>query len=281
MNLLDVLGNNSWVGMIKLIELTGKDKEDVREEVRRLLDDGSIIKTGKARGTKYAVKGSDEPKETSDDFSEKIRSFMKDKAEKINRKMLVQHLGVYEAKFMPSFSAMIKSGEVQHNHKKRGQVFWLAEHVEDGSVIPDPTPEEKAEEEKEETQEEKDDQPQITDIDELVGVGLKSAIIRSRKKTHRYQITELSEFVVESYSNHKFSILDVSNFIVKNWRDLSSLSVIRSRDNGHYYYYVPTTPGVKISLGSGESILSKVEEGISSKATFQPEGFDETTYETT
>jgi hypothetical protein len=257
----ETLEKSPWIGLSKLVELTALDKDFLKEALKAYLESGAVVKAGKARGTKYACAGAEAPQESSEDFSESIRSFMKETAGKITRKMLVNHLGTYEAKFMPCFKKMIESGEVRHNQKKRGQVFWLAEHEESGVVVPDPTPAQKMAAVVSEEPEEKKELPPITDIKELVSLGLRAAIDRSRRKNHRYQITELSEYIAEHRSS-SFTTLHVSEYIVKNWRTIDELSVVCSRDNGHYYYYIPTVTGVPIALASGETLIPKTEEAV-------------------
>ena len=209
MNTLDALKENGpWVGMSQLVKLTGKEATMLRAELKTLMAEGKVQKTGNKRGTKYALPGATAPvQKTNDDFKKQILEVMEELKEKVSRKTLCERIGTYDAKIRPSLLDLVASGEVCHNDKKKGQLFWLKNHQDKGLI------EEEKEEEKEEPvakQEiSEEDKPEIKDIEELVFLGISNIPLRSH-----LLVNEVKDAIFKS-AKHSFTLQDVFKTFTK------------------------------------------------------------------
>jgi len=197
-----------WLAMSDLTKLTKQEAAALRAELKALMAANKVQKTGKKRGTKYALPGVEAP-ESQDgvDFKDKIREVMQEAKEKVSRKQLCDQIGTYDAKIRPSLLGMIDSGEICHNNKKKGQLYWLKQHEDAGIVAPHEE-EEKVEVQPEYVVDESD--PEITDIYELVRKGMKML-----KPNVEFTISELQSHISSS-GNHSFS----DNQIFRAWKNL-------------------------------------------------------------
>lgn len=159
-----------WLSISDLAKLTNIDKADLRIELKSLMEAGHVQKAGKKRGTKYALPSAEAlTSQDGVDFKAKIREVMQAAKARVSRKELCEEIGTYDAKIRPSLLSMVEDGEICHNHKKKGQLFWLQEH-EDAGLI-----EEEVELEPEPIDPSdipEEDRPEINDVDELIRIGM-------------------------------------------------------------------------------------------------------------
>lgn len=197
MDTQEALKNKGWLSVGDIAKITGMDKADVRSELKDLLAKGLVQKTGKKRGTKYGPLGLEVPTKKDVDFKVEIRKFMEEQKDRVSRKQLCEFIGTYDAKIKPSLLAMVKDGEVLENGKKKGQLFWLRKHEEEGLIEPEPEPEP----EPEENTEEKEDDPPITDVEELIKLGISSL---KPGYLNGVMVDELKQHISSS-ANHNFT----------------------------------------------------------------------------
>lgn len=197
-----------WLSISDLAKLTDIDKADLRTELKALLEAGKVQKAGKKRGTKYALPGVEAPtSQDGVDFKEKIREAMQKAKRRVSRKELCDEIGTYDAKIRPSLLAMVEDGEIISNNKKKGQLFWLRVHEDEGlieeEVIPEPEPVNPADLPEE-------DRPEIEDINELVRQAMTAML-----PNIEYTVSELRDYI-SSCGRHSFT----SNEIFRAWKTM-------------------------------------------------------------
>lgn len=230
MNVLNAL-EQGWTGMGDLVKMTGEEAPSLRDQLKSLMAEGKVQKTGNKRGTKYALPGADAPlTQSGDDFKAKIREFMNAQQKQVSRKEIAEFVGTYDAKIRPPLLEMVESGEVCHNQKKKGQLFWLLSHEDKGIIVPEKAKEEKVEVEKAPSKEE---MPVVTDIQELVKKGVNDMIDHSS-----LSISEVKSKISKCARN-SFSLAEIfsafKNMLVGGL--LPSVKYETRKEDGMIYYW--------------------------------------------
>lgn len=240
MNLLQAIEKTPWIGLTDLVKLTNQNKDELKEEIKNLLCVGVIIRIGKARGVKYAPCGTEEPERITD-YKAAIISFMEERECRITRKMLVEHLKTSEPNFVPHLNALVDSGVVRDNGKKRGIEYWLGSQENDGVVFGS----------SENNEGYNSNLPPIKTIEELISLGIKSA-----KRGYRYDGSlDLARHIVESRPNHNFDTYNVSLYLSENWKTLENICVLKDYVNGWRFFFVYTDENNPVTTRGSEILM--------------------------
>lgn len=81
MNLIQAIENIGWASMGELSRATNRDATNIRTDIKNLLADGTIVKIGDRRSTKYAVAGTKEPESKKQKEKLEVQVRAKAKAE--------------------------------------------------------------------------------------------------------------------------------------------------------------------------------------------------------
>lgn len=234
MSTLDVIRENGpWVAMGELVKLTGRDAPDLREELKELLAQGKVQKIGKKRGTRYGLPSAEAPEQNDNmDFKKEILKVMEEKQSRVSRKELCEAIGTYDAKIRPHLFELVEQGVIRDNNKKKGQLFWLARHEEEGVVEEIVEEQEKPSTKSTETSVD-ESKPEFTDLEALIRHGL-SEIPLNVEMTG----PELKHAINVS-GRHKFSQASIYNMITRLSKagKLPRLKYENKYDNGWRLYF--------------------------------------------
>lgn len=211
MDLLSAITENGpWASMSQLSKTLGKDAATLRAELKELIKENKVVKTGKRKGTRYALTGTPEPEKEPEDFRNAILDLLNEKCSKLSRQDFCKHLNTYDGKIKPPLLKLLDEGIVKSNNKKKGQLFWLSEHEEEGIVEPYIPEEPKKDEPK---NKEPKEIPVIDDITVLVKnaiADMKQIVWRPARirNVNEYSIDELIDYISKS-AHHNFTPLEI------------------------------------------------------------------------
>jgi hypothetical protein len=112
-----------WLSMNELIEFTGRDKADLKEEAVDLLDKEKLQKTGKARGTKYGLATAKAPEVV--DLKPRLLEVI-ESHQTVSRKALCEEVPCSLNDLRIPLGELVESGAVVSNGKRKGELFCLA-----------------------------------------------------------------------------------------------------------------------------------------------------------
>lgn len=234
MDTLEALEKNGpWLGMSQLVELTGKDPATLRAELKELSDKGLVQKVGQKRGTKYALATTETPNQEDVDYKAEILRLMEEAKARVSRKQLCESIGTYDAKIRPSLLALVESGEVKDNGKKKGQLFWLAAHEAAGLIEEEPEPQK----EEEKPLDEEEEEQEICEIEELIQIGLNSA--KFKPPYYALSLEDLKNHIF-TCAKHRFGHMEVFDSLKELLRKgkLPRLKYeMRNLDSGNRAYF--------------------------------------------
>jgi predicted transcriptional regulator len=239
-------GNQDWFSMSDLVKATDGNANEIRPILKDLISEGMVIKIGEKRSTRYAIFGTEEPEDKIEDFTQAIRNIMLEHKGKIDRQTLCKKLDTYDLKMKPSLMEMVESGEVRDNGKKRGQLFWLAQHEDAGLIENDPEPEPKEVSRKFKLPNDSDGEAslmeELNDPIELVKHGL--SLIPDGEE---FLVMELCQLIHKSHNNHCINQFQVIEALRRIYRKklIPRLHVVRrygDLDGWRYYYCIGGIP---------------------------------------